>query len=206
MKMARPQSGDVSTTTLHIKNMVCNRCIKVVREELEKLGHDVRSIVLGEVVIAGEPNKEALERIRTVLEENGFELIEDQRAKTIERIKHAVLKLVQRDAEREPLREKVSTYIEREVGRDYHSLSTLFSSIENITIEHYLILQRIERAKELLKYGELTLNEISYKLGYSSVAHLSSQFKKVTGMTPSAFRKMVGNVRLPLDKVAARSS
>lgn len=201
MKVSRPKSAEASTTILHIKNMVCNRCIKVVREELQKLGYDVRSIALGEAVVAGEPTKAGLEKIKMVLEENGFELIEDQRVKTIERIKHAVLKLVQRDAEREPLREKVSRYIEREVGRDYHSLSTLFSSIENITIEQYLILQRIERAKELLKYGELTLNEISYKLGYSSVAHLSNQFKKVTGMTPSAFKKFVVNVRTPLDLV-----
>lgn len=192
------------TTTLHIKNMVCNRCIKVVREELQTLGYDVRSIVLGEVVIAGQVDRVGLHRIRLVLEQNGFELLEDRHAKTVERIKHAVLRLVRRDAEREPLREKVSVYIEREVGRDYHTLSTLFSSTENITIEQYLILQRIERVKELLKYGELTLSEISYKLGYSSVQHLSNQFKKVTGMTPSAFKKMVGEVRKPLDEVGAR--
>lgn len=192
------------TTTLHIKNMVCNRCIKVVREELQTLGYDVRSIVLGEVVIAGRVDRVGLHRIRLVLEQNGFELLEDRHAKTVERIKHAVLRLVRRDAEREPLREKVSVYIEREVGRDYHTLSTLFSSTENITIEQYLILQRIERVKELLKYGELTLSEISYKLGYSSVQHLSNQFKKVTGMTPSAFKKMVGEVRKPLDEVGVR--
>lgn len=192
------------STTLHIKNMVCNRCIKVVREELERLGHDVRSIVLGEVVIGGRPDEAALERIRSMVEANGFELIEDQRVKTIERVKHAVLRFVQRDAEREPLRMKLSAYIEREVGKDYQSLSTLFSSIENITLEQYVILQRIERAKELLKYGDLTLSEISYKLGYSSVQHLSSQFKKVTGMTPSAFKKLVGAPRLPLDAVGKR--
>ncbi|HXG01062.1 MAG TPA: AraC family transcriptional regulator [Bacteroidota bacterium] len=191
-------------TTLHIKNMVCSRCIKVVREELQALGYDVRSIVLGEVVIGGQVDRVGLDRIRLMLEQNGFELLEDRRAKTVERIKHAVLKLVRRDAEREPLREKVSAYIEREVGRDYHALSTLFSSTENMTIEQYLILQRIERVKELLKYGELTLSEISYKLGYSSVQHLSNQFKKVTGMTPSAFKKMVGDVRKPLDAVGVR--
>jgi AraC family transcriptional regulator len=189
------------TTTLHIRNMVCNRCIKVVGEELSKLGYDVRSIALGEAVVAGEPTKAGLEKIKSALVENGFELIEDQRVKTIERIKHAVLKLVQRDAEKEPLKGKASEYIAREVGKDYHSLSTLFSSLENITIERYIILQRIERAKELLKYGELTLSEVSYKLGYSSVQHLSSQFKNVTGMTPSAFKKMVGNMRRPLDEV-----
>jgi AraC family transcriptional regulator len=201
MEHGTSNSEQKSTTMLHIRNMVCNRCIKVVREELGKLGYDVRSIALGEAVIGGEPTRTGLEKIKTVLEENGFELIEDQRVKVIERIKHAVLKLVQRDAEKEPLEEKPSEYIARGVGKDYHSLSTLFSSLENITIEHYTILQRIERAKELLKYGELTLSEISYKLGYSSVQHLSSQFKNVTGMTPSAFKKMLANVRKPVDEV-----
>ena len=189
------------TTTLYIKNMVCNRCIKVVHEELEKLGHDVRSIVLGEAVIGGTLDAAGMKNVKVMLEENGFELIEDQRVKTIERTKQTILGLVRRDAEEEPLKEKYSEFIAREVGRDYHSLSALFSSVENITIEHYIILQRIERAKELLKYGELTLNEISYTLGYSSVQHLSNQFKHITGMTPSAFKKMVGNTRLPLDQV-----
>lgn len=187
-----------ATTVLFVKNMVCNRCIKVVRDELQKLGHDVRSITLGEVVIAGEPD---MAKIGDMLKENGFELLEDQRKHTIEKIKQAVLKLVRRDAEQDPVTLKTSEFIAREVGKDYHSLSTLFSSIENITIEQYVILQRIELVKELLKYGELTLNEISYKLGYSSVAHLSNQFKKVTGMTPTLFKRMVGNIRTPLDKV-----
>lgn len=201
MEQGTSNNEQRSTTTLHIRNMVCNRCIKVVREELQKRGYDVRSIALGEAIIGGEPTQAGLEKIKGILEENGFELIEDHRVRIIERIKHAVLKLVQRDAEKEPRKEKPSEYIAREVGRDYPALSTLFSTLENITIEHYTILQRIERAKELLKYRELTLNEISYKLGYSSVQHLSAQFKSVTGMTPSAFKKMVGNKRTPLDHV-----
>jgi len=186
---------------LHIKNMVCNRCIKVVREELEKLGHEVLAIELGEVRIGGTPDKNQLGMIRSTLEANGFELIEDQRIKTIEEIKKVVLEMVRRDAEKEPVQLKHSAFISKMVGRDYHSLSTLFSSMENITIERYIILQRIERVKELLKYGELTLSEISYKLGYSSVQHLSNQFRNVTGMTPSDFKRMLGNIRLPLDKV-----
>ena len=190
-----------STATLYIKNMVCNRCIKVVREGLEKLGPDVRSIALGEAVIAGEPDAGGLGLIKAMLEGEGFELIEDQRVRTIERIKRAILKLVRRDAEKEPLEEKLSEYMSREVGADYSTLTTLFSSVENVTIEHFVILQRIERAKELLKYGELTLNEISYKLGYSSAQHLSSQFKQITGMTPSSFKKMMGNTRKPLDRI-----
>ena len=181
--------------------MVCNRCIKVVSEELTSLGLDVRSISLGEAVVAGERGTAVMEKVKKVLEENGFELIEDQRVKTIERIKQVVLRLVRRDAEQEPLKEKHSEYVAREVGKDYHPLSTLFSSVESIMIERYIILQRIERAKELLKYGELTLSEISYQLGYSSVAHLSNQFKKTTGMTPSRFKAMVENTRVPLDKV-----
>jgi AraC-like DNA-binding protein len=196
-KKQRPAGG----TILHVKNMVCNRCIKVVREELEKLDHHVLSIELGEVRIAGEPEKGAIGIIRTMLMENGFELIEDQRIRTIERIKQVVLELVRRDAEQNPVLLKQSEYIARAVGRDYHSLSTLFSSMENITIERYVILQRIERVKELLKYGEMTLSEISYTLGYSSLQHLSNQFKSVTGMTPSEFKKMLENTRRPLDKV-----
>lgn len=201
-----PKKRSSGTTTLYIKNMVCNRCIRVVREELTNLGHDVRSITLGEAVIGGEPDAAALAKVNAMLKDNGFELIEDQRVKTIERTKQAILRLVRRDAEKEPLREKYSEYIAREVGKDYPSLSALFSSVENITIEHYVILQRIERAKELLKYGELTLNEISYKLGYSSVQHLSSQFKHITGMTPTRFKMMVSNTRLPLDKVVVTAS
>lgn len=191
----------LSTTTLHIKNMVCSRCIKVVREELQRHKFDIRSIVLGEAVIDGEVEPGDLQKIKTVLEQNGFELIEDQRAKTIERVKAAVLKLVRRDAVKEPEGKNFSEYIAREVGKDYHLLSALFSSVENITIERFIILQRIERAKELLKYGELTLNEISYALGYSSVQHLSNQFKQITGLSPSHFKKMVGDARISLDKV-----
>ncbi|MBI4536238.1 MAG: helix-turn-helix transcriptional regulator [Ignavibacteriae bacterium] len=197
-----PRAKPVETTTLLVKNMVCNRCIRVVREELENIGVDVRSVMLGEVVIGGTLDREKKGKIAAVLRENGFELIEDRRVRTIEQIKHAILKLVyEEDLEHHPPA-KYSAYIAEKVGQDYHSLSTLFSSVENITIEQYIILQKIERVKELLKYGELTLSEISYKMGYSSVQHLSNQFKKVTGMTPSAFKNMVQNARTPLDKIA----
>lgn len=195
------QSGAAVTTTLHIRNMVCSRCIKVVREELEQFGLDVRSINLGEVDVAGRVEGTVLQRVKTALERNGFELIEDQRTKTIEKIKLAVLKLVRSEALESEFKGKYSGYISREIGQDYNGLSALFSSSESITIEHYIILQKIERVKELLKYGELTLSEISYKLGYSSVQHLSTQFKKVTGLTPSLFKTMLENTRRPLDRV-----
>ena len=192
----------METTTILIKNMVCNRCIKVVKEELEKLGLDVRSILLGEVIVNGKHDELPVDKIRTVLEENGFELIEDKKAKTIEQIKLVILDLVRRDDEKQPFDEKYSEYIVEKIGMDYHYLSNLFSSVENITIEQFIILQKIERAKELLKYGELTLSEIAYKLGYSSVQHLSNQFKKITGLTASQFKAMTGNTRKSLDQIA----
>ncbi len=191
----------METTTILIKNMVCNRCIKVVKEELEKLGLDVRSILLGEVIVNGKHDELPVDKIRTVLEENGFELIEDKKAKTIEQIKLVILDLVRRDDEKQPFDEKYSEYIVEKIGMDYHYLSNLFSSVENITIEQFIILQKIERAKELLKYGELTLSEIAYKLGYSSVQHLSNQFKKITGLTASQFKAMTGNTRKSLDQI-----
>jgi AraC-like DNA-binding protein len=121
----------------------------------------------------------------------------------IEKIKHAVLKLVQNDHDQNPIRVKDSQFIAREAGAEYHSLSALFSSVEGITIEHYIILQRIERAKELLRYGELTLSEISYQLGYKSVQYLSHQFKNVTGMTPTQFKSLKSGMRNAIDNIAS---
>lgn len=181
--------------------MVCPRCIRVVREELTKLGLDVRSVSLGEVVISGAKEEISWPAVQRVLEENGFELIEDKRMKTIEAVKHAVLKLVQNDHARNPIRIKDSEFIANATGNDYHSLSTLFSSVEGMTIEHFIILQRIERSKELLRYKELTLSEIAYQLGYASVQYLSTQFKNVTGMTPSKFKAMTENNRKTIDNV-----
>ena len=203
MPQQKKRTGAVATTTLYIKNMVCDRCIRVVREELKELKLDVRSVTLGEVVVAGGPRELPMKQIAGVLEANDFELIEDRKAKTIERLKIAVLKLIRESDDGEERRIKQSEYLSKELGLDYHYLSTLFSSIENITIEQYVILQRVERAKELLKYGELTLSEIAYKLGYSSVQHLSNQFKSVTGFTPSSFKNLTGNVRKPLDRVSS---
>ncbi|MGE5313701.1 MAG: helix-turn-helix domain-containing protein [Acidobacteriota bacterium] len=194
----------VTSTTLYIKNMVCDRCIRVVREELETLGYDVRRAELGEAEIAGAPSAGDLESIGRQLRRSGFELIEDKNAKLIEAVKRAIIRLVHKTDG--PMPSKYSDYIASEVGRDYHSLSVLFSSVENITIEHFLIRQKIERVKELMKYGELTLSEIAYRMNYSSVQHLSHQFKSVTGLTPSQFKELSAMhlpqaSRLPLDKV-----
>ena len=196
-----PAERPCSMTTLHIRNMVCNRCIRVVREELERLGLDVRSITLGEALLGAGADNSQLASIRTMLLENGFELIEDARLATIERIKHIVVDFVRESHEQHAPGRKTSEHIGRMIGKDYGVVSALFSSLEGVTLEQYVILQRVEYAKELLKYGERTLSEIAYQMGYSSVQHLSAQFKKVTGLTPSVFRSLVDNPRTSLDQV-----
>lgn len=193
------------TAVLTIKNMVCDRCIRVVREELTKLGHDVRAVELGTAELGHGLNPSEREQVRSMLLTNGFELIEDRNARLIEAVRTAVIRLVHHRHDREPLRVKTSEYIASAVGKDYHTLSALFSSVENITIEQYIIKQRIERVKELLKYEESTLSQIADELGYSSVQHLSNQFKTITGLTPTQFKQQTPKhlrvPRIPLDKV-----
>ena len=202
--MKKPQTTKVKTQKLYIKNMVCDRCIRVVRDEMQLLGHDVRNVELGEVEIGNTLKKDEIDSVKTMLLKNGFELIEDKNGKIIEAVKTAIIQLVHHNHDAEPMKIKYSDYIAKKVGKDYHSLSTLFSSVENVTIEHYIIKQKIERVKELLKYADRSLSEIAYELNYSSVQHLSNQFKSVTGFTPSEFKKLTPSHhhhRIPLDKV-----
>lgn len=180
--------------------MVCNRCIKVVNDEFAKLNIAIDEIELGKVVTASELNNKQLQEIEKVLLENGFELIDDKKSRIIDQIKTLIIEKIHHSDEAEKA-ENSSDYITRKVGYDYSYLSNLFSSVEGITIEKYIINQKIERVKELLVYDELNLNEISYRLGYSSVQHLSNQFKKITGLTPSHFKKLKENKRKPLDQV-----
>ena len=199
--MARTNpAAPAETTVLSIKNMVCDRCIRVVREELENLGLSVRSVRLGEAVVAAKGLEKKLGRVREILEKNGFELLGDKKAKLVERIKTVIIRLIHAPEDGKP-NGNFSTAIARELGYDYPYLSRLFSSVENFTIERFIILQKIEHVKELLVYGELTLSEISYRLRYSSVQHLSNQFKQVTGFTPTSFRRMKGQKRKPIDQV-----
>jgi len=186
-------------TKLNIKNMVCNRCIKVVKEELEKLGFTVTEIELGDVEVKENLIAEDYDKIREVMNENGFELIEDSKKKIVEEIKKVIINKIHYSDE--PGEENISSLLEEKLNKDYASLSKLFSSIENITIEHFVILQKIEKVKELLRYGELTLSEIAYKLGYKSVNHLSSQFKKHTGLTATEFKSTTSLKRKPLDSI-----
>ena len=188
---------------LHIKNMVCNRCKMVVEQELAKLGFKADHVTLGEVTLSQPAlSKEELERIDRALQQVGFERIDDRKARLIESIKN---KIIERVHHVDSIDRKFnwSDILADELHHDYNSLSSLFSSVEGITIEQYIIRQKIERAKELLFYDELNLSEIALKLGYSSVAHLSSQFKKITGLTPSELKKSrkATDVRNPLDAV-----
>ena len=143
---------------------------------------------------------EQMRPIKQALEAEGFSLIDDQKAKLVDEIRRVIIELVHY-GDLEQMREKLSGYISRKLHRDYHYLSSLFSSVENTTIEQFFILQKIEKVKEWLVYDEFTLSEIAFKLGYSSVAHLSGQFKKVTGFTPSQFRELKDHHRKPLDKI-----
>jgi AraC-like DNA-binding protein len=184
---------------LHIKNMVCNRCNWVVKTELEKLGFTVQQVTLGEVTIAEAPAESALSEITKRLESFGFEMISDKSVLLIEQIKKLIIALVN-DPE---LREKwnMSDYLARSLHRDYSQMSKLFSEYESITVEQFYILQKIEKAKEWLAYDELSLTQIAFNLGYSSVAHLSAQFRKITGLTPSHFKNLRGPKRNPIDEV-----
>jgi AraC family transcriptional regulator len=188
------------STTLHIKNMVCPRCIRVVREELLKLGLHVVRIELGEVEIRQQPDDGLRDKVKSILEENGFALIEDQKMKIIESIKRSIIEHIYDERENPSKRTSLSRYLSKKIGYDYNYLSTLFSTIEGTTIEKYFIHQRIERVKELLKYEELTLSEIAYRLHYSSAQHLSGQFKQITGFSPTEFKNLVGNHRKPIDQ------
>ncbi len=185
---------------LYIKNMVCDRCILVVRQQLDIDGLSYRNIQLGEVELADEPSDKQLSILKGQLHDLGFELLDNKKSTLVEKIKGTIILLI-RGGNTDELTKKLSAVLSEKLGYDYHYLSTLFSSIEGITIEKYVILQRIENAKELLMYAELTLSEIADQMGYSSVQHLSQQFKKITGLTPSHFKSLKKNMRIPLDKV-----
>ena len=190
----------MDTTSLYIKNMVCMRCILVVREELSELGFEVAAIELGKAELNQKIDDSDLLKIRKVLINSGFELIDDKKSRIIERIKTAIIEYVHHGKEI-PKHRNLSDFLSHELQHDYSYLSSLFSSIEGMTIEKYVINQKIEKVKELLVYYELTLNEIAYQLGYSSVQHLSNQFKRTTGLTASYFKNIKAFKRIPLDKL-----
>ena len=186
-------------TTLFIKNMVCNRCIMVVQNELDKLGLDVKNIKLGEVTLDKEPTTDEKNKLDKALILLGFELIDDKKSRVIEKIKNVIIDLVHHQDNN--TKTNLSDVLSSQLHHDYNYLSNLFSEVEGTTIEKYFIAQKIEKVKELLVYDELSLSEIAFRLNYSSVAYLSNQFKKVTGLTPSHFKQIREDKKKSLDKV-----
>jgi AraC-like DNA-binding protein len=171
----------------------------VVKNELEKLGYDPLHVQLGEVELKEDISGNELAVFKNRLDELGFELIDDSKSKLIEKIKLLVIQLIHHGEGH--MHQNYSEYIAAKLNKEYNYLSHLFSEVEGTTIEKYIINQKIERVKELLVYNELTLSEIADSLGYSSVAHLSGQFRKVTGLTPSYFKQLKENRRKPLDLI-----
>ena len=190
--------------TLYIKNMVCDRCKMVVRQELEKVGLKPEKVTLGEVTVSEEHiPADVQKRLDDALLNLGFERIDDRKARLIENIKNKVIELIHYG---DPRNRKFnwSDILSETLHYEYNYLSNLFSSVEGITLEQYIIRQKIEKVKELLFYDELNLSEIAHKLGYSSVAHLSGQFKKVTGFTPSELKKSreIDQARKSIDNIS----
>ncbi len=186
---------------LAIKNMVCDRCIKVVRDELEAQGLTVSRIELGSAEVEGDLSPEQEKVVRKRLETNGFELLEDLRLVLVEHIKKLVIDEVQHLKGNKPKHQNFSDYLSEKCGYEYSYLSHLFSSVTGQNIERYIISQKIEKVKEWLSYDQLTLSEIAWRLDYSSAAHLGNQFKKETGQTPGQFKKGAALGRKPLDRV-----
>ena len=166
--------------------MVCIRCKMVVRDELTKLGISYASIELGEAEITGMVTEQQRQAFRVALQASGLELMDDKKRILIERIKNVVIELVHYSEE--PLTVNFSVYLASKLKLDYTYMANLFSEIQGVTIEKFIIIHKIERVKELLVYDEMNLTQIAYLVHYSSVAHLSTQFKKITGLTPTHFK------------------
>lgn len=184
---------------IYIKNMVCNRCKMVVKSELEELGLFPLEVELGEVTLKNDLTEEEKKRVNDRFLELGFELIDDKKSRLIERVKNLVVELVHHSGEN--LNINVSEYLVQHIAMEYNYLSNLFSEVEGTTIEKFYIAQRIERVKELLVYDELSLSQIADQMGYSSVAYLSTQFKKVVGLTPSYFKTVKAAKRQSIDQL-----
>lgn len=173
---------------IFIKHMVSMRCKLKVKEELNNMGIDFLSIDLGKVELIDDLTPEQHEQLKENLLSSGLELMDDKKAILVERVKNVIIKMIH-ESEEMP-KENYSDYISRQLDYDYTYLSNIFAEVKGITIQQYIINNKIERVKELLLYDELNLTEISYRLHYSSGAHLSNQFRKVTGITPSYFKKL----------------
>lgn len=179
--------------------MVCSRCKMAVKTELEKAGLHALTVELGEVETKEHITAETLKQLNTSLKRLGFEIIDDRKSRLIEKIKSSIVEIIHHGHEN--IAVNFSEYLAQKLNYDYNYLSNLFSEVEGTTIEKYFIVQKIEKVKELLKYDELTLSEIADRLGYSSVAYLSNQFKKQTGLSPSFYKSSKQNSRRSIDEL-----
>ena len=184
---------------LIIKNMVCPRCIESVLQVFAEVGVKVMDVQLGKVTVTKSITSQLKQLLQTKLSEKGFELLDDKNTQLINQIKSIIIQQIHHSDEANAV--NFSTLLTEQLHYDYAYLSRLFSSVEGRTVERFILSQKIEKVKELLTYKELTLSEIAFQMHYSSPAHLSAQFKKMTGMSPSAFRKMQNQERQSLDKV-----
>ncbi len=188
--------------TLFIKNMVCARCIRTVGRLLERSGIAFQHVQLGEAVLSTSPGPAQLAALRKHLELEGFELLDDRNSQLVAQIKSLIVSEIHHAAGKKPEMMNFSDFLARETGHEYSQLSKLFSSVEGLTIEKYIIAQKIERVKELLVYGEHSFSEIAWQTGYSSTQHLSNQFRQVTGLTPTQFKaEHRQHGRKPLDEL-----
>jgi YesN/AraC family two-component response regulator len=187
--------------SLFVKNMVCHRCILAVEGVLKNSAIPFQQVNVGEIHLKESISQSQVDLLGTELSKIGLELIDNRTSGTIEKIKQLVIRKARNEVPEKEIKMKLSAYLSHHLHHEYTYLSSFFSSIESRTIENYFIEQRIEKVKELLVYKELTLSEIAFEMEYSSVAHLSNQFKKITGLTPSHFKQVGSQKRKLLDKV-----
>jgi AraC-like DNA-binding protein len=180
--------------------MVSNRCKMAVKEELKKLGLHFIVVDLGEVEIMENISAKQQEQLRIALHSSGLELMDDKKAVLIEKIKNTIVEMIHH-ANNEVVKTNFSDYLSIKLNHDYTYLANLFSEVQGTSIEQFIISHKIERIKELIIYDELTITEIAWKMNYSSVAHLSNQFKKVTGLSPSHFKQLKDKRRSPIEDI-----
>jgi AraC-like DNA-binding protein len=186
---------------LLVKNMVCHRCLLAVEDVLKKSAIPFTKVITGEIHLPGKIAQKQIDELGTSLASIGLELIDNRMSGLIEKIKQLVIKKARIEVDAKEGKKNLSAYLSQNLHHEYTYLSSFFSSVEGRTIENYFIEQRIEKVKELLVYNEMTLSNIAFELDYSSVAHLSNQFKKITGLTPSHFKEIGSAKRKMLDKI-----
>ena len=191
----------MSPDILFVKNMVCRRCILAVEDVLKNSGILFDKVIIGEIHLPENLSSRQNDLLRTNLVKIGLELIDNRVSGMIEKIKNLVIKKARNEVDEKDKKIKLSSFLSKQLHHEYTYLSSTFSAVEGRTIENYFIEQRIEKVKELLVYKEMTLSEIAFEMEYSSVAHLSNQFKKTTGLTPSHFKQVGSSKRKLLDQV-----